>query len=175
MSMKQTIDNVDLDRRTVLRGAGALAVSGVLAGCGGGSDDGGDDNGDDGDTEGGDGGSDIPSEVSNYLSDANNYDGSVVDETGSDSVTVDVGAGDNGFAFGPAAVRISTGTEVTWEWTGRGAGHNVVAEDETFTSGDEYVAEEGHTYSYTFEEAGNYNYYCVPHQGSGMLASVIVE
>lgn len=171
--MKQTIDDVDMDRRTVLRGAGALAVSGVLAGCGGGGGDNGDEetDGENGDDNGNGG---VPSEVSDYLSDANNFEGSVADETDADSVTVMVGAG-NGLAFDPAAVRISTGTAVTWEWTGEGGGHNVVAEDDTFTSGDEFVSEAGHTYEYTFEEAGNYNYFCQPHKGSGMKAAVIVE
>ncbi|WP_302080386.1 halocyanin domain-containing protein [Salinibaculum rarum] len=158
--MKKTIESVDVDRRTVLRGAGALAVSGVLAGCGGGSDN---------------SGGDVPSEVGDYLDGANNYDGSATDETDADSVTVMVGAGSNNFAFDPAAIRISTGTTVTWEWTGNGGGHNVVAEDETFTSGDEYVSEEGYTYNYTFEETGNYNYYCQPHKGAGMKGAVIVE
>ncbi len=170
--MKQTIDDVNMDRRTVLRGAGALAVSGVLAGCGG------DNGGDNGDDETDDGNGDengVPSEVSSYLDGANNFDGSVVDETDADSVTVMVGAGSGNLAFDPAAVRISTGTTVTWEWTGNGGGHNVVAEDGTFTSGEEYVSEAGFTYDYTFEEAGNYNYYCTPHKGSGMKAAVIVE
>jgi halocyanin-like protein len=161
--MKKTIDSVDVDRRTVLRGAGALAVSGMLAGCGG----------DDGDENSGDG--DVPSEVSDYLDGANNFDGSVADETDADSVTIMVGAGSNNLAFDPAAVRISTGTAVTWEWTGQGGGHNVVAEDGTFTSGDEFISEEGHTYEYTFEETGNYNYACTPHKGSGMKGAVIVE
>ena len=166
--MKQTIDDVNMDRRTVLRGAGALAVSGVLAGCGGGGGDNGNGGGD-GDGDG------VPSEVSSYLDGANNFDGSVVDETDTDSVTVMVGAGSANLAFDPAAVRVSTGTTVTWEWTGNGGGHNVVAEDGTFKSGDEFVSEAGFTDDHTFEEAGNYNYYCAPHKGSGMKAAVIVE
>ena len=159
--MKQTIENAEIDRRTVLRGAGAVAVSGVLAGCGGG-DDGGDNSG----------GGDVPSDVSDYLSDANNFDSSVTDETGSDSVELDVGAGSNGLAFGPAAVRIDAGTDVTWSWTGSGGSHNVVAEEGAFDSGS--TVNSG-TYEYTFEESGTYLYYCVPHKASGMKGAVIVE
>lgn len=171
MQMSDILENTDVDRRTVIRSAGAVAVTGMLAGCGGGGD-GGSDGGDDGSDGGGSG--DVPSEVEEYLSDAMNYDGSVADETGSGNVEVDVGAGDSGLAFGPAAVRIDTGTEVTWVWTGAGGAHNVVAEDETFNSGST-VAEEGTEFNYTFEESGVYLYYCNPHKASGMKGAVIVE
>jgi len=173
MQMTQMTDAVDVDRRTVLRGVGAVAVTGALAGCGG--DSGGGDDGGDGGGDGGDDGGDqaeVPSEVDDYLSEANNYEGSAADETNSDSVSVDVGAGGQGIAFGPAAVRVSTGTTVTWEWTGNGGAHNVVAEDETFDSGS---TQSDGTFEYTFDEAGNYNYYCTPHKGSGMKGAIIVE
>lgn len=154
---KRLLDDT-IDRRTVLRGVGTVAVTGMLAGCGGGSDG------------GGGGSGDVPSEVSDYISGANNYDG-VADKTGSDSVTVKVGAG-NGLAFGPAAVRVSTGTTVTWEWTGNGGSHNVVAKDGSFDSGD---YKSSGTFEHTFDEAGNYLYYCEPHRASGMKGAVIVE
>ena len=164
--MKQTIEDVELDRRTVLRGAGAVAVSGVLAGCGGGSDDGGDGTGD------GNGG-DVPSDVSDYLSDANNFDGSVADETGSGNVEVEVGAA-NGLAFGPAAVRIDAGTDINWSWVGAGGAHNVVAEEGAFDSGST-VGGSGNNFQHTFEDSGTYLYYCTPHKASGMKGAVIVE
>jgi halocyanin-like protein len=187
-----------LNRRRFIRGVGAVSITAGLAGCSGGDGDGGGDGGGDTDTtesgdgetdttEGGDGetdttesgdggsdGGDVPAAVEEYLSDANQYDGSVTDMTGSDSVTVDVGAGSDGFAFAPAAVRVSTGTEVTWEWTGEGGSHNVVAQD----GGDfesELVGEEGHTFSQTFEETGVVTYYCNPHRGVGMKGAIVVE
>ncbi|MEF8851591.1 MAG: halocyanin domain-containing protein [Haloarculaceae archaeon] len=172
-----------IGRRDVLRGIGVAAMAGALAGCstetqsgGDGGDDGGDGGGDGGGSDGGDGGSgDLPSDVSEYLSDANLYDGSIADVTDSDSVTVMVGAGDQGYAFDPAAIRVSTGTTVTWEWTGAGGGHNVVANDDTFSSGDEYVSEAGYTYEYTFESSGTHAYHCVPHEALGMKGAVVVE
>lgn len=169
--MKQTIDDMDIDRRTVLRGAGAVAVSGVLAGCGGGGGGGGDDdeNGGDETTEG----DSVPSEVSEFLSDANGFEGSVVDETGSGNVEVEVGAG-NGLAFAPAAVRIETGTDINWAWTGQGGAHNVVDQDGEFDSG-EAVDQSGNNFQHTFEEAGNYLYFCEPHRGAGMKGAIIVE
>jgi len=120
----------------------------------------------------GGGGGGAPSEVEEYLSDAPNYDG-VEDMTGMDEVSVEVGAG-NGLAFGPAAIRVGPGTTVIWEWTGQGGAHNVVAEDETFDSG-ETVSEQGTTFEYTFEESGSTRYFCSPHKGVGMKGAVVVE
>jgi halocyanin-like protein len=105
-----------------------------------------------------------------YLDGVNNYNGKTADFTGQDSVTVKVGAG-NGLLFGPAAINVDTGTTVTWEWTGQGGSHNVVAEDGTFDSGSTMSSG---TYDYTFEEAGVYQYYCNPHKGAGMRGVVAV-
>ncbi len=119
--------------------------------------------------EGGGGGGESP-DFGGHLDGANNFDGSVTDATGQDEVTVEVGAGD-GLAFGPAAVHVDNGATVVWEWTGEGGAHNVVANDETFNSGSAVTSG---TFEYTFEEDGIYNYVCVPHEGSGMLGSVVV-
>lgn len=107
-----------------------------------------------------------------YLSDANNYDGTVTDATDRTEVTVTVAP--EAFAFDPAAVEIETGTTVVWEWSGVYGAHNVVAEDGTFDSGDP-VSEEGHTFEYTFEEPGAYKYHCDPHEGQGMKGGVLVR
>jgi len=188
---------IDMDRRTFVRGVGTVTVAGALAGCGGGGgggDDGGDDTGDgggddtggsdgDGDDTGGsdgDGGgdnTDVPDDVDSYLQDnsANLYDGSAVDMTGEDEVEISVGAGDNGFAFDPPAVRLDSGTTVVWVWTGQGGGHNVVAQDGAdFNSGDP-VSDAGATYEFTPESSGNITYYCNPHRGAGMHGALIVE
>jgi len=122
------------------------------------------------------GGSEAPAEVGSYLeeNEANGYDGSVVDETDSDSVTIAVGAGGQGLAFDPAAVVVSAGTEVTWEWTGEGGGHNVEVNEGPTEFTSETVEEEGHTFSQELE-AGNYLYQCGPHSTLGMHGAVIVE
>ncbi|WP_136716066.1 halocyanin domain-containing protein [Halorientalis salina] len=125
-------------------------------------------------TSGGGGGSEPagPPDFGGYLDGANNYNGEVADETGSDTVTVQVGAGD-GLAFGPAAVHVDNGATVQWEWTGEGGAHNVVADDGSFESGSA-VDTTGVEFEHTFEEDGIYNYYCQPHEASGMLGSVVV-
>jgi halocyanin-like protein len=98
-------------------------------------------------------------------------DAEPVDRTGTDTVTVAVGAG-NGLAFDPANVRVDAGTTVVWEWTGKGGGHNVVAVDERFES--ELVDEAGHTFEHTFTESGTHEYVCTPHQTQGMRGWVEV-
>lgn len=109
-----------------------------------------------------------------WLDGVSNYD-SVVDQTGSGSATVQVGVDNGGqpYGFGPAAINVSAGTAVTWEWTGEGNSHNVVDEGGAFES--ELVSEEGHTFSYTFEETGTYKYSCQPHKTLGMKGVVVVE
>jgi halocyanin-like protein len=118
----------------------------------------------------------VPAEYGDWFSDVGNYDGETVDERGTDSVTVEVGAQGNGggFAFAPPAVRVSPGTTVTWEWTGEGGQHNVVAEEGAdFES--ELTAEAGFTFEHTFEEPGVVTYYCDPHRALGMKGAVVVD
>jgi len=110
-------------------------------------------------------------DLASWFEGVSNYDG-VVDETGSGSVTVEVGVEANGgaFGFGPAAVRVDPGTTVTWGWTGQGGSHNVAAdgfESALTDAGD-------HTFEHTFEEAGVYTYVCTPHETLGMKGAVVV-
>jgi halocyanin-like protein len=116
-----------------------------------------------------------PDEVATYLADTDNFDGSLQDETGTDSVSVDVGAPGNGgnFGFAPPAIRVDTGTTVTWVWTGEGNMHNVVHEGGDFES--QQTAEEGFEFEHTFDEAGTYRYACTPHAALGMKGAVVVE
>ncbi len=100
--------------------------------------------------------------------------GAVVDRTGQSTVTVTVGAEGNGggFGFGPPVVRVDPGTTVTWKWTGKGGGHNVVASSGAFES--KLTGESGFTFEHTFESAGVTKYYCMPHKAMGMKGAVIV-
>ncbi len=106
-----------------------------------------------------------------WLDGSNGYE-SVVDRTGTDETTVQVGT-EGGLAFTPAAIEIDPGTTVVWEWTGKGGGHNVVARDGTFES--QLYSDAGETFSYTFEESGEFPYYCEPHRPSGMQGGVAVR
>lgn len=188
-----TDDGCRYQRRVILRSIATVALPGLLAGCGGGS------GGGDGSSGGADDGGESDGEttaassptsdpekatptadnaetaVETHLADTSNFD-DIVDRTGTDTVTVAVGAEGNGafFAFDPPAIRVETGTSVTWEWTGQGAVHNVsavVGADFESTTTDE----EGHTFKQVFEESGTVLYVCVPHEGTGMKGAVVVE
>ena len=171
---------MDHDRRRFLALTG-IAATGGLAGCSGfgAPADGGADDGD------------APSETptppatatpateqfdfGGWFDDTDNYDGTTVDERGSDAVTVRVGApGNEGdFAFDPPALRVDPGTTVTWEWTGEGGTHNVVHDGGEFRSGDP-TDEAGHTFQRTFEADALVKYFCDPHEGLGMKGAIVV-
>lgn len=143
------------------------------AGGGGGDGDGDGDGGNDSDDGGGDnGGSDSP--YGRFFDNTDNFDG-VQDETGTDSVTVMVGAEGNGgnFAFEPPAVQISNETTVQWEWTGEGSQHNVVEQDGAFES--ELYEEAGVHFEHEFTESGTFRYVCQPHDSMGMRGVIEVE
>ncbi|WP_188884280.1 halocyanin domain-containing protein [Halarchaeum grantii] len=106
-----------------------------------------------------------------------NYDGSTVDKTGQDSVTVEVGAQGNGgtYAYSPPALKISPGTEVTFEWTSNT--HDIQIESAPSGSsweGVDSIKNEGYTHSHTFETSGTYRYYCTPHLSMGMKGGIFV-
>lgn len=107
-----------------------------------------------------------------------NYDGTTVDETSADEVTITVGAEGNGagFAFDPPAVAVSPGTTVTFEWASDN--HNVLVEEQPDGAdwqGHEPLENGGFSVQETFETSGVYNYYCEPHLSVGMKGVVEVR
>jgi halocyanin-like protein len=166
-------DDRSTKRRTVL--ATGLTILGAgLAGCTAGGRSGPSDGAGGGGSTGDGDGSSTPPSFDGWMANVGNYDG-VVDETGRSEVTVRVGADGNGgaFAFEPAAVAVSPGTTVIWEWTGNGGVHNVVAADGGFES--ESTSEAGATFEHAFEDPGTYAYACRPHEVLGMKGVVVVE
>lgn len=121
---------------------------------------------------------DLPDEVTEFLSNTSNFDGTGIDRTDADAVSVTVGAegNDNYWAYEPVVVAIRPDTTVRWEWNGKGGAHNVVsAEDRDPLDSGAAVPSDDATYEYTFEESGVYRYVCVPHRASGMKGVVVVE
>ena len=90
--------------------------------------------------------------------------------------TVEVKMGsDNGMLkFVPETVTIKEGDTVKWE-NNKMAPHNVVFENAADKSHKNLVFSPGDGYESTFNEAGEYSYYCQPHRGAGMVGKVIVE
>jgi plastocyanin len=74
-----------------------------------------------------------------------------------------------GFAFKPAEITIVVGTTVTWH-NEDSAIHTVTDRNKLFESGN---LSRGNTFSYTFEQKGTFEYYCITHPY--MNGKVIVE
>ena len=76
------------------------------------------------------------------------------------------------FAFAPEVIRVEPGTTVTW--TNRDtARHDVHPDDPTDAFGRSELLAQGESYSVTFNDVGEYSYFCSPHPY--MQATVIVE
>jgi plastocyanin len=73
------------------------------------------------------------------------------------------------FAFDPSNLTVKTGTTVTWT-NMDGVNHTVTSDTGLFDSGE---LGKGGTFSFTFDKAGVYTYYCVPHH-SKMQGTVTV-
>ncbi|MBO4248134.1 halocyanin [Halomicrobium sp. IBSBa] len=106
----------------------------------------------------------------------------------------DVGMTSN--AFDPAEITVAAGDTVVWRNTSSHA-HSVTAYEDAIPDGADYFASggfddepsardgwtnatdgslyQGDTYSHTFEVAGRYRYFCIPHERGGMIGTVVVE
>ena len=75
--------------------------------------------------------------------------------------------------FNQANITVQPGTTVTWVQSGNNP-HTTTSYDGLWDSG---IIEggSGGTFSYTFEEPGRYDYFCIPHESMGMIGSVTVS
>ena len=97
--------------------------------------------------------------------------------------TVKMGSDGGLLVFEPATVTVSAGDTVTWE-NNKMAPHNVVF-DANGVPGGKDMADKlsntkltfspGESYSSTFDEPGEYTYYCAPHRGAGMVGKIVVQ
>jgi len=63
------------------------------------------------------------------------------------------------FAYSPATIKVSIGTTVTW--TNKDTvKHTVTSQTQLFDSG---LFGKGESFSYTFNQKGDFEYYCIPH------------
>ena len=98
-----------------------------------------------------------------------------------------------GLAFDPDTVRVDAGATVRWV-NESGISHTVTAYADELPDGAAYFASGGFdseraarddvqggfvapddAYEHTFEQAGTYGYFCIPHEGAGMVGTVNVE
>lgn len=169
-------------RRRFVASTGVLGVA-VLAGCAGGDGDGGAD-----DTmEPGDGGD----ETTETTETTEATETTTTEDGGGGSGETVVAAGPGGeLVFEPEEITVSTGDTVTWEF--QSPNHNVSAYPDMHerisipdgadgfgsmpADGDRFETEpEGETFEHTFETTGEFTYVCVPHAGSDMVGTVVVE
>ena len=111
----------------------------------------------------------------------------------------DGGDGDNtvdmtdNLQFVPKTLSVSVGDTVTWKNVG-GVGHSVTAYEGKIPDGADYFASGGfdgekaarrgypakgnvpaeETYEHTFEVAGAYEYFCIPHEATNMVGTIEV-
>jgi plastocyanin len=174
-------------RRALLRRAAPLAVVG-LAGCSGGSNDTG---GTDTTEEPTDGepttaesttaattpGATTTAEPTT-ATEATTAEPTTTTAAARSSVTVTV-APEGNLRFDPDSFTLSAGGTVTWEWDS--SGHNVRPSSQPSGAdwsgtpgGDGQTYDTGYSYEQSFDTAGDYEYYCSPHRGFGMVASFTV-
>jgi plastocyanin len=97
---------------------------------------------------------------------------------------VDVKLGSDGgqLVFVPDEVTIKAGESVTWLGN-KGMPHNVVFDEENVPDGtdlaklnhEDMINDEGEKVTSKFDKPGTYGYYCEPHRGAGMNATVVVK
>mmetsp|Transcript_125 Transcript_125/g.125 ORF Transcript_125/g.125 Transcript_125/m.125 type:complete len:257 (+) Transcript_125:66-836(+) len=98
-----------------------------------------------------------------------------------ETTKVKMGSDSGGLQFVPAKVSICKGDSVKWI-NNKGGPHNILFDEEAIPSGvdsekismDEPLEEEGETFVKKFDTTGDYDYYCVPHRGAGMIGKLTV-
>jgi plastocyanin len=95
---------------------------------------------------------------------------------------VKMGSDSGQLVFVPDEVKVCKGDSITWT-NNKGGPHNVVFDEEAIPDGvdqekismDDQLGDEGATFTMKLDVAGTYGYYCEPHRGAGMTATVIVS
>ena len=98
-------------------------------------------------------------------------------------VSMDTASGE--LVFSPDRIRIRPGETV--EWVVESAGHSTTAyhpaNNTTYQSripdaadpwNSGLLAKKGDRFQLTFAEEGIYHYYCIPHEGAGMVGAIVV-
>lgn len=99
----------------------------------------------------------------------------------------------NALTFDPATLSVAPGTTVVFDNVGS-LDHSVTAYEDELPEGADYFASGGFdaeqaardgypegalgggdTYEHVFEATGTYEYFCIPHEGSGMTGTIEVS
>ncbi len=91
-----------------------------------------------------------------------------------DTVTVKMGSDGGQLVFEPKVVTIKVGDTVRWV-NNKAFPHNVVFDGHEELSHKKLAQKPKAELESTFNEAGEFAYYCSPHRGAGMQGKVIVQ
>lgn len=116
--------------------------------------------------------------------------------SGSETSSDDYEVGMGGSSFEPRQIEVAVDETVVWRNTNSRA-HTVTAYEAGIPDGAEYFASGGYeseqaardaffdsfggaiasrdTFEHTFTVPGQYDYFCIPHEGAGMVGSVVVS
>src|SRR6187551_3828571 len=90
------------------------------------------------------------------------------------AMTVDVTVGPGGdLVFSPSSVTIHPGDQVRWTWGS--SGHSTTSGSPGQPNGiwDSGIHDQGATFTRTFNSAGTFPYYCVPHGGCCQMVGTV--
>jgi len=96
--------------------------------------------------------------------------------------TVKLGSDSGGLVFVPDSVSVKAGGTVQFV-NNAGFPHNIIFDEDNVPEGvnaeklsrEDYLNAPGETHNVKFEKAGEYGYYCEPHQGAGMKGKITVN
>ena len=91
-----------------------------------------------------------------------------------DTVTVKMGSDGGQLVFDPKVVTIKVGDTIKWV-NNKAFPHNIVFDGHAELSHKKLAQKPKAELESTFNEAGEFSYYCSPHRGAGMQGKVVVE
>jgi plastocyanin len=97
-----------------------------------------------------------------------------VSPAAADTVTVKMGSDGGQLVFEPKVVTIKVGDTVKWV-NNKAFPHNVVFDGHAELSHKKLAQKPKAELESTFNEAGEFAYYCSPHRGAGMQGKVVVQ
>jgi plastocyanin len=97
-----------------------------------------------------------------------------VSPAAADTVTVKMGSDGGQLVFEPKVATIKVGDTVKWV-NNKAFPHNVVFDGHAELSHKKLAQKPKAELESTFNEAGEFAYYCSPHRGAGMQGKVVVQ
>ena len=97
-----------------------------------------------------------------------------VSPAAADTVTVKMGSDGGQLVFEPKVVTIKVGDTAKWV-NNKAFPHNVVFDGHAELSHKKLAQKPKAELESTFNEAGEFAYYCSPHRGAGMQGKVVVQ